>query len=636
MECNSQNNQLDTQKIGIIPQGKILTPAELKAVLNAPLTPQDIQQALDLGIPVPPKVLATVGTVKNAAYNVAMLARNDEFCFLEFDVADGFSGMCKNMGKEKTQLTRAQRSGRGGTQLIFRHTPRSVAVGNRSVNLPHLCSDPDCEKSGGGTHHHEWFSFRAHNKYLVGANSLHPNGRRYKLVWDIEPEPIPDWVLDFIERHSEPEITINPHECRPVSDDFDFDDMLDHFGISILGVKDDLWHVVEECPGVDRRHENSTLTAFYWDGNSLGWSCFAQECPVQGVGIGGLLKFLNTKMIEAGGEPYKGSIWSSSETEALVWEDVEVDFDDPVVRLEPTPGAPPVVQPEVVQAEVSAVVAKAPVIDQDVIDIIDEMVALDAPLPPPRAVAIEDPENHQGLEFPGECAMYGKAQQIAKKFPRLQLGWLYPAILGSASALDIQDVDRNVKSNLYVALLGEVADGKTACMDAALGTIFHPELSLIRESPGGHRGLANSLSDSEPLPFLLALDDLRTLLNASGYRGSNLPAMLCDLWSHTRSGASDKKGRQPCYGKLSILGGLSVTDQSEFAKLFGSNTVAGLADRFLFGYSSTHVKYRPVPTKPEVIDLKEGRVPEWVWDVKDEWAGDIRAITRVTTASTPD
>jgi hypothetical protein len=84
---------------------------------------------------------------------------------------------------------------------------------------------------------------------------------------------------------------------------------------------------------------------------------------------------------------------------------------------------------------------------------------------------------------------------------------------------------------------------------------------------------------------------------------------------------ADKKGMQTCYAKLSILGNIACKDPSEFAKLFGSNTVSGMADRFLFGFSTTFVKYRPPKVRCEIFDnLKPVRIPEWIWDAKDEWA----------------
>jgi hypothetical protein len=173
---------------------------------------------------------------ENPDYNVALLA-NGEFCFLEFDVAKGMSAAAAEMEHE-IPLTRTQVSGKGFGHYIFRHTERSRALGNRSVNLP-----------GGG----EWFSFRAGNKYLVGAGSVHPNGNYYQNARDIEPIPMPDWLCGFVERHSTHSKPKTCDNAVEVADDFDFDDMMDFFGIGIAGEKEDVWQVVEECPGVGYR-----------------------------------------------------------------------------------------------------------------------------------------------------------------------------------------------------------------------------------------------------------------------------------------------------------------------------------------------------------------------------------------------
>src|SRR5208282_5937161 len=53
----------------------------------------------------------------------------------------------------------------------------------------------------------------------------------------------------------------------------------------------------------------------------------------------------------------------------------------------------------------------------------------------------------------------------------------------------------------------------------------------------------------------------------------------------------------------------------------GSNTVSGMADRFLFGLSATFVRYRPPQVKCEIFDnLKPVRIANWVWEAKDAWA----------------
>lgn len=265
--------------------------------------------------------------------NVALLATNDTVCFLEFDIPNGVELMEAEMG-QKLPNTRMQRSGAGGTHVVGFQTDRTRKVGNRSVNLKEPCTctkikngkpyENNCNKGCIDTphHHHEWFSFRQHNKYIVGAGSIHPNGNIYQTSNDSAIQPWADWVMDFVEKHSVPEKpAAEPYNAQSVSDEFDFDDMIDEMDIGVIH-NDDPW-VIVECPGVDRMHEGSKRTGFYWDGETLGWHCFAQGCPCSddnlkekyGIsGIGGFLMFMADKAREEGREPYRGRIWDKDDS----------------------------------------------------------------------------------------------------------------------------------------------------------------------------------------------------------------------------------------------------------------------------------------------------------------------------------
>jgi hypothetical protein len=536
---------------------------------------------------------------QNPDCNVALLA-NDEFCFLEFDVAQGLTKAVVEMG-ETLPITRTQKSGRGFGHYIFRHTERSRALGNRSANM-----------AAGG----EWFSFRAERKYLVGAGSVHPNGTVYHTVRDIQPIPIPDWLCDFIEKHSTPS---NPPICDDavtVSDDFDFDDMMDFYGIS--GSWDDDWYIVDECPVAEYRHSHSIRTGFFFDGNSLGWHCFAQECPGSAMTIGQLIRHLNEKK----GTPYLGAIWEHEDD--LTDSKWEVESLDDVDRQPPAPEPVPTSAPSELVAERRADYTEG------LEDLLKEQklngeVAWEEEdfQPAPASVAVTDPENHDGLEFPGRSAMYGRLGTIAERHERLQLGWLYPSLLVVASSLDIEDADHHVRANEYCALLGPVHCGKNAHMDVALASILIPnrEEVVLEDAPGSHSGLMNQLSKEEPVRRLLFLDELINVFNACAIQMSNLPSMLCTLWNKDKTGGSVKKGRDVVYGKLSILGGLPINDHSDFSRVFGAHSVKGLYDRFIFGYSTSSVKYRPSRIAPERIDPKPVHFPGWVWDAKDRWIG---------------
>jgi len=552
---------------------------------------------------------ATTDPAKIAAWdalnpdcNVALLA-NDEFCFLEFDIPKGLTKAATQMG-EALPITRTQKSGRGYGHYIFRHTDRSRTLGNRSANLP----------QGG-----EWFSFRAHRKYLVGGGSVHPNGTVYKTVRDIEPIPIPDWLCDFIEKHSIASKQPTCDEAVTVSDDFDFDDMMDFYGIS--GWWDDDWYIADNCPVAEYPHSHSIRTGFFFDGISLGWHCFAQECPGSTMTIGRLIQHLNKK----NGTPYLEPIWGHED--APIDSNWKIESLDDIEEQSAT-HAPVVVPPEGLPVQPAQR-------EDDYTDGIEDLLKeqkLNGEIawheedfqPAPTSVAVTDPENHEGLEFPGRCAMYGRLGTIAERHPRLEIGWLYPSLLIVASSLDIEDAENHVRSNEYGAMLGPVHCGKNAHMDMALASIQIPnkEEVVLEDAPGSHSGLMKQLSESEPVHRFLFLDELINVLNACAIQGSNLPSMLCTLWNKDKTGGSVKTGRNVVYGKLSILGGLAINNHSDFARVFGAHSVKGLYDRFIFGYSTSHVKYRPPHTIAEQFDLRPVHFPEWVWDAKDQWIGD--------------
>ncbi len=173
-------------------------------------------------------------------------------------------------------------------------------------------------------------------------------------------------------------------------------------------------------------------------------------------------------------------------------------------------------------------------------------------VPKPDDVAITDPEGRTGLEFSGDCAMYGKLADIAKRNSALQLGWFYPALLGVASALDIEDSNSGspwrVRGNMYVALLGAVGTGKNVHMDAAKAALVVPngESVYVEDAPNSHGGLMNQLSEDEPVTRLLFLDELASVFNACAVTGSNLPTMLCSLWNKDKVGAASARAVRSC------------------------------------------------------------------------------------------
>jgi hypothetical protein len=82
---------------------------------------------------------------------------------------------------------------------------------------------------------------------------------------------------------------------------------------------------------------------------------------------------------------------------------------------------------------------------------------------------------------------------------------------------------------------------------------------------------------------------------------------------------------------LCIVGNIAAEDGAEFSKVFGNNTVTGMYDRFIFGYDTAQVKYRPLDIKPTFFtDEMVVRIPPWVWDAKDRWGSDEITRRRLT------
>ncbi len=346
-------------------------------------------------------------------YNIGLvaMAEDDGFCFLEFDGKPGLKTICKELGREYS-ATRIHRSGRGGGHYIFKHTAKSIVLGNRSAN----------NTEG------EWFSFRADRKFLVGAGSVHPNGNLYTVHSDVEPIPIPDWLVDYIAEQTRPTSrpTTKSTQEPEVLDDFDFTDWCEHYSsvFTILNDSEDGWMVTDVCPWSGVRHEHSTRTGFYFDGAHLRFHCFAQGCEGFEKGIGATIKMMNEKV----GEPYPYSIWPERES--------TIPFDD-ILPDEPV-----------------AVTAEEPIAgSESPISVVETVAESQAPPEVQTLAKTEDP-----LKFPDD-AMYGKLGEMAHamKMPR---GLAYPALIGCYSVKPAYDEMDGSRINTYVVLLAGVGGGK--------------------------------------------------------------------------------------------------------------------------------------------------------------------------------
>ena len=515
----------------------------------------------------------------NAIYpnhNLGVVAKlqEGELCVLEFDVKGGMRAAAEECG-ERVPETRTVRSGKGFGHYYFWHTRRSVALGNRQAN-----------KDG-----REWFSFRADDRYVVAPGSIHPNGNQYKFNNDSPIIPIPDWLVCWIDEHSQP--ARKPKGAVEVHEDFDFDAWCDHYGIAILGEKDGCWQIVAECPGTGARHEHSTLTAFFYDGSSFGWSCFAQGCPLNGKSIGNVIRWLH----DNGHEPYTRVIWSEPETVDELFEvfDVQQDSDNDEKKSVSGAGQESASGGAAAAKEPSTVQAPAP---QLVYDALEDTVSTQAAEPAPKV----DPDY---LVFPEEC-MYGQLGEWSRQI-KMPLGLGYPALIGCFSMKPNPDRMCGTRINTYIALIAKPEGGKNQTIERAIAmTDIRSNLDYMKASPGGDAQLAALLGDKwcgkkgskdrVPGPRKMGLinGEMTDMLKKTSIDNSVLASKMCNLWDDNEDIKPTKEGFITINCRVSWLGGIpaDVERPERFAELFSSESNYGLYPRFIFGCSGVAFNYR--------------------------------------------
>jgi hypothetical protein len=546
--------------------------------------------------------------------------------FLEFDQRPWLPAWAKELGHEKP-VTRLHKSGgKGGPHYVFKHTEKSLALGN-------------CDGAKDG---HEWFSFRAANRYIVAPPSVHPDsGKPYTCELDVTPVPIPDWLVDAIATKGIRERDF-ANDMPEVDEDFDFDAFCDWIPAK-LGDEDGSWYAFEECPVAGRRHKGQGIRgcALYYDGGKLGFKCHAADCSSNAdrklgqSGIGYLVSFLSKE-----NGPYPGVIWPEQTAEELASEVFGAVVEDPEPVLSDkfckTKGCGNW-QPDATALcnhceknsghkcsecgnELSPV---------KVVDICD--ACMDAMLQPgyktkattsDGAAPAKEPEkpknekkHHELWDFP-EHAKYGWLGEIAATL-NAPMSLAYPTMLCVFAG---QGFCRSgsVRGNLYGCMIGPKGTGKTRTIDRALHKLKYEYPWLIKKRyPGSEHGLMLILEGKKPKemtevelmtskPFLLVQDEFRSTFGKMGIDNSALPFMFNHLFSDSEYETASQKGSMQCRAELSIIGGLTAENAEEFAEVFGKATTTGLYDRFIYGVAP----------------------PSWDWD--DQWEETAETVERKT------
>jgi hypothetical protein len=224
----------------------------------------------------------------NANFNTAAVCLPDGICVLDADSTE-LTTLLPQVPETFTVLSAGKRL----PHYYFRQTDRSRELGNRKAK--------------------ELFDFQQSNKYVVGPGSVLADGRAYDIANPGDLAEIPDWLCDWIEENSQAEKKPASNALHGVAESFDFESLMDHYGIT--GDQNGSWFVTDVCPIAGRRHQQSTETGFYFDGEHLGFKCFAANCDGSSMKVGQVLSHLNKTH-----KPYSGEIWESGST----WEPAEV------------------------------------------------------------------------------------------------------------------------------------------------------------------------------------------------------------------------------------------------------------------------------------------------------------------------
>lgn len=558
--------------------------------------------------------------LENPDYNVALVAKPDSICILEFDVRAGWKDCCEG---HDVPATRIHKSGKGFAHVIFLNTPHSNALGNCNALLPDFCHDPNCEKAD-RVHKHEWFSFRSDWMYVVGPGSTHPNGNKYAVAADVAPLPIPDWLVDWIREHKTETKKFIGKDYPPVADDFDFEDFLAHYGIEVVA-QDDPWYTTRVCPVAGYRHKHSIHTAFRYDGSHLGFKCFAQACEGNSMTVGGVVRHMNQDH-----EPYPHLIWPEDDAEIdSDWIDAveEASSEDvvPVIKSEPhkekcyrkdchcglehveTSLSPEtrkmmdeaLAEEKEVQEETEEVEEAAPTKDDG---LTFEELLLAVSIKSTKSDSILTMDDYLSAEpapIPRQ-AMYGKMKEWAQQ-TELSMSVAYPAILAAYSAIPKYDDILGVRFNLYCALLMPVGGGKNLALDRAAQVLHMVAGTDFQDCTlGGAGGLWQALGEKKegrgrdatvipgPQKMLLNPAEFGATLANTRIDGSTLSQHLCNLWDKNKITLPTREGVRGVDCRLSILGALPVDSESleQFSRFFAEEASHGLYSRFIFGYSA--------------------------------------------------
>jgi hypothetical protein len=215
--------------------------------------------------------------------------------------------------------------------------------------------------------------------------------------------------------------------------------------------------------------------------------------------------------------------------------------------------------------------------------------------------------------------------------------------------------------NTDICLICPPGGGKNECIKRSLeitGVPYGNE-GYKRTTPGGDRQLMELLGDRPgkkrsdpripgPKKLLMVNNEIADVLKKASYEKSSLSSRLCDLWDENLTEIPDRSGTITADCRLSWIGGLPATldKQERFQELFNAESIHGLYQRFIFGYTDEnwlhHDWIPPAKARGAILDL-EHSMEDYGWEtnpfVKDftagasqmyeEWRAEVQGFGRV-------
>lgn len=249
---------------------------------------------------------------------------------------------------------------------------------------------------------------------------------------------------------------------------------------------------------------------------------------------------------------------------------------------------------------------------------------------PPATIVEVDAEKRHDMP---EDVLDGRLGEIfQRRMKGCCIAYAWPSLLVLAGTTPTLKFDGNkLRANLFVCLVGPTDTGKSATFDRARHVLGIDSTSplVVSAKYGSGEALMQELDRERPSTRLLYPDELKHLLVKAELEGASYPTLLTTAYYHDQQkGGTKKKGKDAkeqfeidC--RLSIAGGVVEDD---FGACFGSASVSGLYDRFLFGLCPKPYVYLYQPPddreQPETVSAFAPGIAPNVWDERNQWIKD--------------